>query len=227
MTARRGPLSALRTMLGQRIAPPRFLLFMAAMAAVALGWRLARASPPGDALVLGFDVAALAFILSLAPLLRDRSAAAMRRHAAQNDANRPTVLVVTAATALAILAAIIAELPAAHRGEPLAIVKLIATLALSWVFTNLVFMLHYAHMHYLRGPDGRDLGGFDFPGTPEPDYWDFLYFSFTAGMSFAASDVDVTRTAVRRVLTAHSILSFVFNIGVLAFSINVLAGAAG
>lgn len=227
MTTRRGPLSALRTALGQRIAPPRFVLFMAVLAAVALGWRLARASPPGDALVLGFDVAALAFILSLAPLLRDRSAAAMRRHAAQNDANRPTVLVVTAATALAILAAIGAELPAAHHGEPLAIVKLIATLALSWVFTNLVFMLHYAHMHYSRGPDGRDLGGFDFPGTPEPDYWDFLYFSFTAGMSFAASDVDVTRTAVRRVLTAHSVLSFVFNIGVLAFSINVLAGAAG
>ncbi len=227
MTTRRGPLSALPAALGQRIAPPRFMLFMAVMAAVALGWRLARASPPGDALVLGFDVAALAFIAALAPLLRDRSAAAMRRHAAQNDANRPTVLVVTAATALAILTAISAELPAAHHGEPLAIVKLIATLALSWVFTNLVFMLHYAHMHYSRGADGRDLGGFAFPGTAEPDYWDFLYFSFTAGMSFAASDVDVTRTAVRRVLTAHSMLSFVFNIGVLAFSINVLAGAAG
>jgi uncharacterized membrane protein len=110
----------------------------------------------------------------------------------------------------------------------LAIGKLIVTLALSWAFTNLVFMLHYAHMHYARGPDGKgDRGGFDFPGTAEPDYWDFFYFAFTAGMSFAASDVDVTRTAVRRVVVAHSLLSFVFNIGVLAFSINVLAGAAG
>lgn len=227
MTARRGALAALRTALGQRIAPPRFLLFIAVMIAVTLGWRLAHASPPGDAMVLGFDVAALAFIVSLGPLLRDRSAAAMRRHAAHNDANRATVLVVTAATSLAILAAISADLPYAHQGDPLAIVKLIATLALSWVFTNLVFMLHYAHMHYARGAGGQDRGGFDFPGTAEPDYWDFLYFSFTAGMSFAASDVDVTRSEVRRVLTAHSMLSFVFNIGVLAFSINVLAGSAG
>jgi len=109
----------------------------------------------------------------------------------------------------------------------LAIVKLIVTLALSWAFTNLVFMLHYAHMHYARAADGSDHGGLAFPATPEPDYWDFLYFAFTAGMSFAASDVDVTDGAVRRVLVAHSLLSFVFNIGVLAFSINVLAGAAG
>ncbi len=227
MTARRGPLARLRHALGRRIAPPRFVLFVGLMALVSIGWALLHASPPGDALVVGFDVAALAFMVSLLPLLRDRSAAAMRRHAAQNDANRQTVLAVTAATALAILAAIAAELPAAHAGQVLAIVKLVVTLGLSWAFTNLVFMLHYAHMHYRPAADGSDHGGFAFPGTAEPDYWDFLYFAFTAGMSFAASDVDVTDGAVRRVLVAHSLLSFVFNIGVLAFSINVLAGAAG
>ena len=71
-----------------------------------------------------------------------------------------------------------------------------------------------------------DHGGFEFPGTAEPDYWDFLYFSFTAGMSFAASDVNVTRGRVRRIVVLQCLLSFIFNIGVLAFSINVLAGAA-
>lgn len=227
MTARRGLMAGGRALLGSRIAPPRFVMFAAVMSVVALAWRLLHASPPGDALVIGFDIASAAFITSLLPLLRDRSAAAMRRHAARNDANRATVLVVTSATSLAILAAISAELPAAHAGAALAIVKLIATLSLSWIFTNLVFMLHYAHMHYSQGAGGKDMGGFDFPGTPEPDYWDFLYFSFTAGMSFAASDVNVTRGEVRRVVVAHSLLSFVFNIGVLAFSINVLAGAAG
>ena len=191
-------------------------------------WRALHASPAGDALVMGFDVAATAFALSLYPLLRDHCAHDMRCHSAQNDASRLAVLAITAATALAVMAAISAELPAAKHGDVLAIVKLVGTLALSWVFTNLVFMLHYAHMHYSPGREpGKDRGGFEFPGTPEPDYWDFLYFSFTAGMSFAASDVNVTRGAVRRVLVAHSLLSFVFNIGVLAFSINVLAGAAG
>lgn len=228
MTRSRGALTGLRSMLGSRVAPPRFVLFVALMVLVAGGWRLAHASPPGDALVVGFDVAAVAFMASLVPLLRDRSASTMRRHAAENDAGRLLVLVLTGATALAILAAIAAELPAAKTGHALAIVKLIATLGLSWAFTNAVFMLHYAHMHYARASSGTgDRGGFDFPGTPEPGYWDFLYFAFTAGMSFAASDVDVTRTAVRKVVVAHSLLSFVFNIGVLAFAINVLAGAAG
>ena len=220
-------MSGQRRHIGNRIAPPRFLMFVGLMALVALGWRLLHASPPGDALVMGFDVAAIAFIVSLAPLMKDRSASAMRRHAEANDASRMFVLLITAATALAILAAISAELPGAKQGQMLAVVKLIVTLTLSWVFTNLVFMLHYAHMHYSRSDQGWDLGGFEFPGTPEPDYWDFLYFSFTAGMSFAASDVNVTRGAVRRVLVAQCLLSFVFNIGVLAFSINVLAGAAG
>lgn len=228
MTARRGLFAGLRSALGNRVAPPRFVLFVALMALVAGGWRVFHAAPPGDALVIGFDVAAIAFMASLAPLLRDRSAAAMRRHSAQNDANRVIVLLLTAATALAILTAISAELPAAKQGHALAIVKLIVTLSLSWVFTNVVFALHYAHMHYARAGGGlEDHRGFDFPGTPEPDYWDFLYFSFTAGMSFAASDVNVTSGRVRRIVVVQSLLSFVFNIGVLAFSINVLAGAAG
>jgi uncharacterized membrane protein len=228
VTARRGLLADLRKALGSKVAPPRFVLFAVLMALVALGWRLAHAAPAGDAMVIGFDVAAIAFMASLLPLLRDRSAATMRRHSAQNDANRLFVLALTAATALAILMAIAAELPPARQGHLASIVKLIGTLGLSWVFTNVVFALHYAHMHYARAADGQgDHRGFDFPGTAEPDYWDFLYFSFTAGMSFAASDVNVTSGRVRRIVVLQSLLSFVFNIGVLAFSINVLAGAAG
>lgn len=208
--------------------PPRFLMFIAAMTAVALSWLWAWPQNSAGALVVGFDVAAMIFIGSLLPLARDHSPAQMRRHAADNDARRGTVLALTALVSLAILAAIRHELPAARMGDAAAVTMLVVTLVLAWSFTNFVFMLHYAHMHYARAPDGKgDQGGFDFPGTPEPDYWDFLYFSFTAGMSFAASDVDVTSGRVRRVVVAHSLLSFVFNIGVLAFAINVLAGAAG
>jgi uncharacterized membrane protein len=64
--------------------------------------------------------------------------------------------------------------------------------------------------------------GLDFPGTPEPDYWDFVYFAFTCGMAFATSDVQVTSKHMRRLVTVHSLAAFAFNIGVLAFTINVL-----
>ena len=216
----------LRALLGSRVAPPRFVLFLVVMAGAALAWRSVQAAGWSDSLVIGFDLAALVFAVSLVPLLKDRSVATIRRHAAANDANRGMVLLITAVVSVAILSAIRSELPAARAGDGFAVLKLVGTLALSWSFTNLVFMLHYAHMHYSGAQDSKsERGGFDFPGTPDPDYWDFLYFSFTAGMSFAASDVDVTRGAVRRIVVAHSLLSFVFNIGVLAFSINVLAGA--
>ena len=32
-----------------------------------------------------------------------------------------------------------------------------------------------------------------FPARDEPDYWDFVYFAFTLGMTFQTSDVDDQR----------------------------------
>ena len=214
--------------LGSRLAPPRFVMVMAVLLGVAAAMHYGLHDGWSDALVIGFDVAVVGFIVSLRPLTSDHNAAQMRRHAAENDANRGLVLFITAIISLAIMLAMIAELPAAHKGDIAAITKLILTLALGWIFTNLIFAMHYAHMFYGAGKTGmQDAGGLDFPGTKEPDYWDFIYLSFTAGMSFAASDVNVTSGAVRRVLVVQCLLAFLFNIGALAFCINVLAGAAG
>ena len=222
------PSSAPLARLGSRLAPPRFVLFVAVMLAVAGGWHFLGHDTWSDALVIGFNVGVLAFAASLWPLTRDHTAAEMRRHAADNDANRGWVLLITAAVTFAMLLAMVYELPDAKNHVTSAMVKLITTLALGWLFSNLTFALHYAHMFYGAGdtPD-KDRGGLDFPGTKEPDYWDFIYFSFTAGMSFAASDVNVTSGAVRRVLVVQCLLAFVFSIGALAFSINVLAGSSG
>ena len=214
--------------LGSRLAPPRFVMFVGVMAAAAVGWHLLKHNSWSDALVIGFNLAVLAFAVSLWPLTRDHNAAEMRRHAAENDANRGWVLLITSAVTLTMMLAMIYELPDAKNHQTWAMIKLIATLALGWLFSNLTFALHYAHMFYGAGDTpAKAQGGLDFPGTKEPDYWDFIYFSFTAGMSFAASDVNVTSGAVRRVLVVQCLLAFIFNIGALAFSINVLAGASG
>ena len=214
--------------LGSRLAPPRFVMFVAVMAGVAVGWHLLKHNSWSDALVIGFNLAVLAFAVSLWPLTRDHNAAQMRRHAAENDANRGWVLLITGAITITMMLAMVYELPDAKQHDSWAMIKLISTLALGWLFSNLTFALHYAHMFYGAGDtQAKDEGGLDFPGTKEPDYWDFIYFSFTAGMSFAASDVNVTSGAVRRVLVVQCLLAFVFNIGALAFSINVLAGSAG
>ena len=66
-----------------------------------------------------------------------------------------------------------------------------------------------------------------FPGTSEPLYWDFIYFAFTCGMAFATSDVVIKDQHIRKVVTIHCLAAFAFNIGVLAFTINVLGSGAG
>jgi uncharacterized membrane protein len=43
-------------------------------------------------------------------------------------------------------------------------------------------------------------------------------------MTSPVSDVSVTTSQMRRTTLAHSILSFIFNIAVLAMSINVIGG---
>ena len=71
---------------------------------------------------------------------------------------------------------------------------------------------------------GTTARGSTFPKCDEPDYWDFLYFSYTLGMTFQTSDVDITSRHIRKVVVGHCLAAFVFNLGVLAFTINVLGG---
>ena len=51
----------------------------------------------------------------------------------------------------------------------------------------------------------------------------FLYFSFTIAVTAQTSDVGVTTRAMRRLVLGQSVLSFVFNTTILAFSINAVA----
>ncbi|HTH28507.1 MAG TPA: DUF1345 domain-containing protein [Sphingobium sp.] len=179
---------------------------------------------PSDlALMAGFDLAALAFVGSLGSLYR-HDQARMRSHARENDANRVVMLVVTVIVLLVLMVLIASEL--AQRQAPSApmIALILATLALAWVFSNIVYALHYAYLYYSSDADGRDRRGIDFPGTDEPDYWDFTYFAFTLGMTFQTSDTGISSRAVRQTVTFHCLAAFVFNLGILAFTINVLGG---
>lgn len=212
--------------LGNRIAPPRFLLFLALLPLAYCGYaRIAPANGWRDTGAVAFDLAAACFLLSLVPLLRDAGADDIRRHARQNDANRPLVLVITSLLTLVAMAAISGELARVNAGDMLAAIKLVVTLVLIWLFANAVYTLHYAHAFYANDPEaGGDSGGLDFPGTRTPSYSDFAYFAFTLGMTFQTSDVDITAPAIRKVALLHSFAAFVFNIGVIAFTINVLGG---
>ena len=209
--------------IGNRIAPPRFLMFMvllivgAPLATKLLGnWALGS--------MAGFDVAAFVFLASCLSLLGTAEARVIREHAQANDANRVGLLVITGIVIAVLMIAVAAE---AVGRNPLAYTKvlIIATLALAWLFANMVYALHYAHLVYMH----PDVGcvGLHFPRTEHPVYWDFVYFAFACGMAFATSDVEVTETRMRKIVTIHCLAAFGFNIGVLAFTINLLASGGG
>lgn len=210
--------------IGNRIAPPRFVLFGVLLP---LGFALWHSVFPGspwqDGLTIAFDLAATVFLLSLLPLMRDFSVAEMRRHADQNDANRALVLLVATALAAVVMAAISGELSAARSGDGAAMARLLITLALVWLFANAVYALHYAHLYYCGSEESSGhRGGIEFPGTQHPDYRDFTYFACTLGMTFQTSDVQITAARIRRLALVHSLAAFAFNIGVIAFTINAL-----
>jgi len=153
----------------------------------------------------------------------------MRRRAAIEDESAIAILILTAAAAVASLAAIgfefanLSGVPAATRGLHLALVGV--TLLCSWLLMHVTFALHYAHEFY----DEDDCeNGLIFPeaqrhGSFEPDYWDFLYFSVNLGAAAQTSDVMIVSRQMRRIVLGHSILSFLFNTTVLALGINMAA----
>lgn len=206
--------------LGNRIAPPRFLLFIlliliaGPIAISKMGW--------AQGAMAAFDTAATIFFLSIIPLLRDE-AVAMRQSARQNDANRSGLLVITGIVSIAVLASVASELVQSTKPKPAEVVLIVGTLAMCWLFSSLIYALHYAHMFY-GDNQGKDAGGVEFPKEKEPDYWDFLYFSTCLSMTFQVSDMDLTSKRMRRVVMFHSLAAFVFNLGIIAFTINVLGG---
>lgn len=211
--------TAKRKTMGQRIAPPRFLMFLVLLISVT-AFATTRGTI-GQAFMAGFDMAAGVFLLSLFPLFRAQTQEQMRQHAAENDANRVMLLVVATVVSLAIMSAVAGELGGKSKPD---IIIIVTTLVLAWLFANTVYALHYAHIYYLEGSKG----GLDFSGEPDiPDYSDFIYFAYTLGMTFQTSDTAVETRQLRRIVTIHSFAAFVFNIGVLAFTINVLGSSSG
>ncbi|MEG8044173.1 DUF1345 domain-containing protein [Sphingomonas faeni] len=208
--------------LGQRVAPPRFILFVLVFA-IGLAVLIPRIGL-GRGTMAAFDVAAVVFLIAVSTLFRNATAARMRRAAEENDANRAVLLGFSGMIMLVILVAVAKELQG--KNDAVGIALTIATLALAWLFSNMIYTLHYAHLYYVDDPDGKDAKGLDFPSCDEPDYWDFAYFAFTLGMTFQTSDVQITSRRVRKAALGQCMAAFVFNIGVLAFTINVL-GSGG
>jgi uncharacterized membrane protein len=95
------------------------------------------------------------------------------------------------------------------------------TIVTSWMLVPTMFTLHYADAFYSETDNQRPLS---FPQTKLPVFWDFAYFSFTIAAACQTSDVSTTGMAIRRTVFAHTLISFLFNVSILGFAINITAG---
>jgi uncharacterized membrane protein len=103
------------------------------------------------------------------------------------------------------------------------VILAVMSVALCWLVTHTAYALRYAHLYYT----GEQNGGLVFPGTPTPTELDFAYYSFTIGMCFQVSDVQVEASDIRATTLSHALVAFVFNTMILALSLNVVLQLLG
>jgi uncharacterized membrane protein len=177
-------------------------------------------------LLVGWDLGLTLYLTLALRMMAVADIHHIRLRARVQDEGEYTILALTAIAALASLGAIVALLgmSEANNRAPTHLLLGIVTILLSWTFTHIMFALHYAHEFYDQ--NGGKGGGLIFPGDlPEPDYWDFVYFSFVIGMTSQVSDVAIACSPIRHTVSAHGIISFFFNVTILALTVNIAASA--
>jgi uncharacterized membrane protein len=91
----------------------------------------------------------------------------------------------------------------------------------SWLLVGVMYCFHYAHLYYTANKHTLPLA---FPDQhTQPNYWDFLYFSFTLSVAVQTSDVTVKTRDMRKLVLGHCVLAFFFNLVILGLSVNIAA----
>ena len=176
--------------------------------------------------LVGWNAFVWLYLVTVAVTLFRADSGHIKRLALAQAESAAAVLVIVVVAAMVSLAVVVFELVAAkaagpNRMLPHLVFAFVSVLG-SWLLLPLLFGLSYASAYYGPEPDR----GLAFPEAEkgfEPDHTDFLYFSFTIAVTAQTSDVGVTSRAMRRLVLFQSLLSFLFNTTILAFSINAAA----
>jgi len=220
-------MAAMRKHFSETTGPQRLMYGLAAV--VASGLLPVPTAWPFRVLI-GWCVGAAVYLVLAWWLAEVFDAESTRQRAQAQDEPSVVIFLVMVLAVLACVASItlmlqqLKELEGTERVLHMGLAML--ALALSWLFIHTIFAFRYAHRYYQeekrKEPDGP---GLMFPNQPNPDYFDFLYYSFVIGMTAQVSDVKVSSREMRRLTLGHGILSFAFNVLIVALTINVVAGS--
>ncbi|PSB41950.1 DUF1345 domain-containing protein [filamentous cyanobacterium Phorm 6] len=210
----------------------RHRLFASILFAIAVAVFLPREYLPLTRALCIWNAGAVNFLILTWMLMLQGTPELMRHNAQQLDAGRLAILSSIVGAAFASFLAIFFLLRDTKGLSPnllfLHLGLSVLTIVGSWMQVHTIFTLHYARGYYGNRSKQHgsylQAGGLNFPGDEEPDYKDFLYFSFGIGMTCQVADVQITSRSTRYLVLFHSVLSFFFNTAILAMSVNIIAG---
>ncbi|HZM47813.1 MAG TPA: DUF1345 domain-containing protein [Burkholderiales bacterium] len=215
-----------KTTLIERLSPIQRLGCALAVALLAViveptGWN------GGLKFLMPWDAGTATYLFLVWTLIVRSGSSETRLHARAQDVAAYVIFIVVLFAAFASIAAIallIGEAKELVGWEKAAYVALSAVALLtSWFLIHTLFSFHYARGFYSSPEDpASEARGLSFPGRGNPDYFDFAYYSFVVGMTSQVSDVSVTTHHMRRLTLIHGILSFIFNIAILALAVNII-----
>ena len=202
----------------------RFLLMTVAgvAAAVATGlwgqWIYAPA--------VGWTVAAAVYNVSVWAAITPMKADMTASHATEEDLGRATADLLILCAAVGSLAAVVLVMAGAKdaHGADKFLLALLALCAasFSWLLVHTLFTLRYAEIYYTANPPR----GIQFNQDEPPQYADFAYMAFSLGMTYQVSDTNITTREMRSAALRHSLLAYVFGVGILATTINLVVSLA-
>jgi uncharacterized membrane protein len=209
----------------QRFIHSRPHLSAAVVLGAVLGPLLPGAWPWMTRLLTAWDAAIWFYLITMGVMMLRADHHDLQRIARRQDERGPVILMTLSIAALFSLVAIVSQLSTLKDLAPVDTGFhygfVVLTLVGSWFLIGTMFCTHYAHLYYADDNAEKPLV---FPDKNlEPNYWDFLYFSFTISVALQTSDVCVRSRLMRKVVLGQSVLCFFFNLAVLGLSINIAA----
>ncbi len=184
----------------------------------------------GGALFLAFyclSYAALTFAVfsglppaEMAGALRGRVVTGWRR--AWNDEG-PSLAVLLSAASLLVVISLVTD--GSLRGSGVATTVTVVMVVAAWWTTVLAYAVHYAKHDVTYGGLAPD----DSPGAAPPDdgkldFRDYVQLSLSVATLLGPTGLRLTSRRMRRVVTFHALVAFVFNTVILALLVAALTG---
>ncbi|TFW16432.1 DUF1345 domain-containing protein [Duganella callida] len=197
--------------------------------AIALGVAAAPLLPAGwpwlTRVLTCWDILVWTYLATMAWMMVQADHHDIKRAACRQDEKGPVILATLSLAVLVSLVAIVSQLASIKEVQEPELAwryaLVVLTLIGSWFMVGVMFCSHYAHLYYSNDGEEKPLA---FPDQAlQPNYWDFLYFSFTISVAVQTSDVAVRNRGLRKVVLGQSVLCFFYNLAILGLSINIAA----